>query len=103
MISIVNTPLVCSLSFAGLVPPTTRILVCNASRLPSPQESDSCTHWARFGRSTHDEGAGQVHFWSLFIGVNLTFFPQHMLGLAGMHALFSIFGKAEGWRLPAIK
>lgn len=29
---------------------------------------------------TYNELLGQIHFWSLFIGVNLTFFPQHMLG-----------------------
>jgi len=42
-------------------------------------------YWAPkiIGR-TYNEFLGKVHFWTLFVGVNLTFFPQHFLGLAGM-------------------
>ena len=32
----------------------------------------------------YSEVLGHIHFWVLFIGVNLTFFPMHFLGLAGM-------------------
>ena len=32
----------------------------------------------------YSEMLGNLHFWVMFIGVNLVFFPQHFLGLAGM-------------------
>ena len=32
----------------------------------------------------YDETLGRLHFWLSFISVNLTFFPMHFVGLAGM-------------------
>ena len=36
-----------------------------------------------FGRIL-DERLGKLQFWLVFVGFNVTFFPQHMLGLLGM-------------------
>lgn len=39
---------------------------------------------------TYNDLLGKIHFWTLFLGVNITFFPQHFLGLAGISFLLSL-------------
>jgi heme/copper-type cytochrome/quinol oxidase subunit 1 len=42
-------------------------------------------YWiGKISGSQYPEVLGQIHFWLTFIGVNITFFPMHFLGLAGM-------------------
>jgi heme/copper-type cytochrome/quinol oxidase subunit 1 len=40
--------------------------------------------WPKFFGRYLNETLGKWHFWLVFIGFNLAFFPQHFLGLLGM-------------------
>jgi len=44
-----------------------------------------------------NERAGHVSFWLAFIGFNLTFFPMHNLGLAGMPRRIYTYLPDTGW------
>jgi cytochrome c oxidase subunit 1 len=50
----------------------------------------------------YNETLGQSHFWVFFTGVNLTFFPMHFLGLAGMPRRVPDYPDAfENWNMVA--
>ncbi len=46
-----------------------------------------------------NEGLGKLHFWLLFVGVNLIFFTQLLLGLDGMPRRINDYIANPGWEL----
>ena len=60
-------------------------------------------HWIeKISGCKYSEIFGQIHFWLFFIGVNLTFFPMHFLGLAGMPRRIPDYPDAfSGWNAVA--
>ncbi|MCA9847414.1 MAG: cytochrome c oxidase subunit I [Dehalococcoidia bacterium] len=44
-----------------------------------------------------DETLGKVSFWVMFIGMNMTFFPMHFLGISGMPRRIYTYESGLGW------
>jgi cytochrome c oxidase subunit 1 len=50
----------------------------------------------------YSEMLGKLHFWLMFIGANVAFFPMHFLGLAGMPRRYADYPDAfAGWNFVA--
>ena len=53
--------------------------------------------WPKITGKMLNETTGRLHFWLTFIGMNLTFFPMHFLGLNGMPRRIYTYSAEFGW------
>ena len=53
--------------------------------------------WPKFFGRCLNETLGKVQFWLLFVGFNVTFFPQHLVGLLGMPRRIATYSEGGLW------
>jgi len=53
--------------------------------------------WPKINGKLLDERLGLWHFWLMMLGFNMTFFPQHYLGLIGMPRRIYTYAPDLGW------
>ncbi|MFI6149735.1 cytochrome c oxidase subunit I [Streptomyces sp. NPDC051109] len=53
--------------------------------------------WPKFTGRMLDERLGKIHFWTLFVGFQLTFLVQHWLGEQGMPRRYADYLAADGF------
>ncbi len=56
-----------------------------------------CYWWPKVTGRMLGEGLGKLSFWVMFLGMNLTFFPMHFLGLDGMARRIYTYPAGVGW------
>jgi cytochrome c oxidase subunit 1 len=55
--------------------------------------------WPKITGRLLDERLGRIHFWTMLVGFNVTFFPMHYLGLIGMPRRVYTYAPDLGWNL----
>jgi cytochrome c oxidase subunit 1 len=58
--------------------------------------------WPKWTGYRLGEGLGKASFWLLLAGFNLTFFPLHLVGLAGMPRRVADYLPSDGWTGPNV-
>lgn len=58
--------------------------------------------WPKITGRLLDEKLALWHFWSMFVGMNVTFFPMHTLGLMGMPRRYVDYPAGRGWEVHNI-
>jgi cytochrome c oxidase subunit 1 len=53
--------------------------------------------WPKMTGRFLGESLGQLNFWLIFVGMNLTFFPMHFLGISGMPRRIYTYDSGMGW------